>query len=290
MYKVAILGSENSHADTFLEFVIREKRVTDVEIVGVYSDEEDAIKKQQEKYGVYAASSYDEFVGKIDGLIITARHGDNHYKYAKPYISSGIPMFIDKPITINEQEAVVFMEELKRNKVRVSGGSMCIHAPFVQELKRAVKDKTYGEVLSGYFRAPLKCDETYGGFFFYAQHMVQVMCEIFGYEVKSVHAINQGNVCTCVFHYDAFHVVGSFVERNGLYYAGISCEKDFVGSVYKLEKCAEKEFDTYYQILTGGKQEQSYDLFIAPVFILNAIYRSIKSGNEERVNAIEQFK
>lgn len=47
-----------------------------------------------DKYGVYVATSYDEFVGKVDGIIITARHGDNHYQYAKPYLQCGLPMYI----------------------------------------------------------------------------------------------------------------------------------------------------------------------------------------------------
>ena len=36
MYKIAILGCENSHANTFLDFIITQKVVTDVEVVGVY--------------------------------------------------------------------------------------------------------------------------------------------------------------------------------------------------------------------------------------------------------------
>ena len=113
MYKIAILGCENSHADSFLNFIIKEKKFPDVEVVGVYTDEEEANKRMSENFGVYCAKSFDEFVGKIDGVIITARDGKNHYKYAKPYISSGIPMFIDKPITSDEKEAVAFMKELK---------------------------------------------------------------------------------------------------------------------------------------------------------------------------------
>jgi len=35
--------------------------------------------------------NYDDAVGKVDSVIITARHGDNHYKYAKPYLASKKP-------------------------------------------------------------------------------------------------------------------------------------------------------------------------------------------------------
>ena len=124
MYKIAILGCENSHADSFLN-LMKEGLYPDIEVVGVYSDEEEPPKKLHDKYGVAIMDNYDSLVGQVDGIMITARHGDNHYKYAKPYLSSGIPMFIDKPITCDENEAVEFMKDAKNNNVRFCGGSVC---------------------------------------------------------------------------------------------------------------------------------------------------------------------
>ena len=129
MYKVAILGCENSHANAFLRAVIEEKVVDDIEFVGVYSDDPAAAQKLHDMFGVPAAERYDEFVGKVDGILITARHGDNHFKYAKPYIESGIPMFIDKPITCSEEDAQEFMGLLKQHNIRVSGGSVLPTSP-----------------------------------------------------------------------------------------------------------------------------------------------------------------
>lgn len=283
MYKIAILGCENSHANTFLDFIISQKVVSDVEVVGVYSDDMEAAEKLHEKYGVNVAASYDEFVGKIDGLIVTARHGDNHYKYAKPYISSGIPMFIDKPITISEEEARELVAELKHHNVRACGGSMCMFASYVQELKQTVKEQELGMVTGGFLRAPVSVENEYGGFFFYSQHLVQVMCEIFGYNPKSVQVFKNGGTYTCVFRYEAYDITAVYAVENNRYYAGISCEQGVKGSMYTLEGCAKQEFDMFYRILSGGEQEQSYEEFIAPVFILNAVYRSMQSGKEEKI-------
>ena len=107
MYKVAILGCENSHANGFLDTVNNRKIVSDIEFVGVYSDDRAAAEKLREQFGVPVMERYDELVGKVDGVMITARHGDNHLKYARPYLDSGIPMFIDKPITCTEDDARV---------------------------------------------------------------------------------------------------------------------------------------------------------------------------------------
>lgn len=281
MRKVAILGCENSHADFFLEYFLEKKVVEDVEVVGIYSDEPEAVKKLQDRFGVKGMERYDELVGKLDGVIITARHGDNHYKYAKPYLEDRIPMFIDKPVTVSEEDAESFRQELEQRKIPVSGGSMCMYDGLVQELKKTVQNHTYGAVYGGYLKSPVSLNNNYGGFYFYSQHLVQVLCEIFGYYPKSVQVFPRENTYTCVFHYADYDVTGLYVDGNYTYYAGISCEKEYVGGAYALEGCPEREVEAFYHILTGGAQEMSYQDFFAPVYVLNALYRSVQSGREE---------
>lgn len=300
MYKIAILGCENSHADAFLRCiygakndgaVVAEPIVNDVEVIGVYSDEVPAMEKLNAQFGVPMMKSYDELVGKLDGVIITARHGDNHYKYAKPYIASGIPMFIDKPITISEKEAVQFMNELKENNVKVSGGSSCGLHETVQNFKKLVESKELGEVLGGTVRAPLDPTSVYGGFYFYSQHLVQMMAEVFGYYPNAVTAYKHEKQYTCLFHYDNFDVRGLYVPKYYNYFMGVDFEKEsrfepsIAGDAYN------KEFMHYYTILTGGEMQQCYEEFFAPVFILNAIERSYENGSRyEKVNRIEDIK
>lgn len=284
MKKIAILGCENSHANVFLNYIIKDKLYNDIEVVGVYSDDAEAANMLNKEHGVYVAASYDEFVGKVDGVIITARHGDNHYKYAKPYIESGIPMFIDKPITISEKEANEFLGELKERNIKVCGGSVCIFADKVQELKNVVENKEYGDVYGGFLRAPVDLNNNYGNFYFYSQHLVQVMAEIFGYYPKTVKAFRNDNIITCIVRYNDYDVTLEFTNGNYQYHAYVSCEKQVCGSEYGLDGCFEQEFENYYQLLIGNEMHQTYEDFFSSVFILNAIDRSLESGKEEEIN------
>ena len=43
-------------------------------------------------HGVPIMQMYDEAVGKVEDVIITAQHGNNHYRYAKPYIKTGVQL------------------------------------------------------------------------------------------------------------------------------------------------------------------------------------------------------
>ena len=284
MFKIAILGCENSHADAFLDAVIEQKVVDDVEFVGIYSDDAEAAQKLHDRFGVPVADSYDAYVGQVDGIIVTARNGANHYKYAKPYLASGIPMFIDKPITNSEEDAAAFMADLKKYNVRVTGGSVCPLAPYVQELKQAVQEQKYGKVLGGYLRAPVSIENAYGNFFFYSQHLAQVMTEIFGCYPNSVKMYPNGTVYTGVVRYDDYDISLTYVDGSGYYYAGISCQDSFVGGEYGAADLFTKEFMNYYNLLKGEPQQVSYEDFFAPVYVLNAMNRSLETGEEAIVN------
>ena len=287
MKKIAILGCENSHANAFLNFIKENEEFKDIDVVGVYSNEKAAADALNEKYGVPVLSDYADAVGKIDGLIITARHGDNHYKYAKPYIESGIPMFIDKPITVTEKDAVEFMRDLKDRGIRISGGSSLKQDAFVRQLKQEALDKVGGATLSGYVRAPYQSENAYGGFFFYSQHMVEMVCEIFGRFPRTVTAKQNGNQIHVLFHYDEYDCIGLLCDKNNFYYAARMAEKSANSATVTFSDWYYREFSEFCALLSGGEQQISYEEFISPVFIMNAIVRSLESGKEEPVREIE---
>lgn len=290
MKKIAILGCENSHANNFLDFIYNTEDYRDVEVIGVYSNEPAAAKALNEKFGVPILDSYSDAVGKVDGIIITARHGDLHYEYAKPYIESGIPMFIDKPITIKEEEAIELAKVLKAHSVRVSGGSSLKHDFGVKTLKKERVELVDGATLGGFVRAPIDSASVYGGFYFYAPHLVEVVSEIFGKYPVSVWAKRKGDVTSVKFNYKDYSVDGIFVEHNYVYYACRFSDKMVKGM--NLESTPEHnwfkcEFDEFYALLGGGDSPVSYADFISSVFVMNAIERSLKSGKEEKVNTYE---
>lgn len=287
MKKIVILGCENSHADKFLNLIKSAPEYADIEVVGVYSEEIEEAEKLCGKYGVALLSSYDAAVGQVDGVIITARHGANHYKYAKPYIASGVPMFIDKPITADPDEAVAFMRELRAAGVRVVGGSSLHSAPEVQAIAEAHRTEKNGKTVGAAFRAPLDPDERYGGFWFYSQHLVEMIGECFGRYPRSVQAFRTGLQTTVVFRYADFDAVGLFSEKSWQYYVSRFAEKgsEAINVTTRGETWFPLELTAFCELMNGKPMEMSYDDFIAPVFVIEAIIRSMESGAEELVRA-----
>lgn len=290
MKKIVILGCENSHADTFLSFIKDDPKYSDVEVLGVHSEDDGAADTLKEKYGVPVLPSYDAAVGKVDGVIVTARRGGDHYRFVKPYIASGVPVFIDKPITISEDEAVKMAKEFAANGVRMTGGSSCVHESVVQELKRDRETEEGGKTLGGFVRCPVSLNNAYGGFYFYCEHLIGIASTIFGFYPDSVKAFVNGGNITVVFRYKDYDVTGLFTDGNYIYYAMRASEKSVKGSEFPItgeSPCFRIEFDEFYDLLKGGEMKKSYSDFIAPVFVMNAVKRSIDSGKEEKVNKFE---
>ena len=285
MKKIVILGCENSHADKFLAILKAEERFSDIEVIGVFSEEREAAEKLNATYGVRVMDTYDEAVGQVDGVIITARHGAQHYEYAKPYIPSGIPMFIDKPITADADEAVTFMRELRAAGVRVTGGSSLRIAPEVQALAEEARAEVGGKTVGGVIRTPIDPDPAYGGFWFYSQHLVEMVGEIFGRYPLSVRAFRKEMQTIVLFRFPEYDVMGQFSQKSWQYFASRFAETK-TSAIDVTSRGAvwfPVELGFFADLLAGGAQQVSYDDFIAPVFVIDAIIRSLESGEEEAV-------
>ena len=289
MKKVVILGVEGTHADHCVEMTRRYEKYGDVEFIGVYSDEPDANKRLNDKYGIPVMSSYDEAVGKVDGVIVVARNGHNHYKYAKPYIQSGVPMFIDKPITASEEDALALMRECRAAGVKVTTGSCTLYHKHIKTLKSEHEQNYNGITIGGYVRGPVKLDSPYAGIYFYANHMVDPVLEIFGKYPKSVKAYKNGGEITVVFRYEKYDIVGLYDSyQGGKFYALRMSERGGHGEDFSdLMPAHEEQFGVFYDVLCGGDMPLSYKDTIASVFVVNAIIRSLESGNEEAVKEYE---
>ena len=287
MYKIAILGCENTHANSFLRQIYVKGKHTDIEVIGIYSEEEEPCRKLHEQFGIPVMKTYDELVGKVDGIMVTARHGANHYKYAKPYLSSGIPMFIDKPVTTDGEEAVAFMRDARKNGVRICGSSCGKFLNGVVAMAQKVKSGEIGTIHGGNICAPLEIDSPYGGFYFYSPHLVQMMITIFGGDVLEVSAVQQGKDVGIVAKYRDYLITGSYVSAGGHFHATVYTDSGIYTEPCELRSYAfERQLDDMHDLLAGGEMKESYDDFIRPVFILEALDASIKSGKIEPVRVL----
>jgi hypothetical protein len=114
-----------------------------------------------------------------------------------------------------------------------------------------------------------------------------MICEIFGRFPLSVTARQNGKSIHVLFHYDNYDAVGLFVDGSYCYYAARMAETGSQG--YEIPTTKDwyfREFSKFHALLNGAAQSATYEEFISPVFIMNAIERSLVSGTEESVRPI----
>lgn len=273
--KIAILGTENSHALAFARLIKEKAKYRNVEITGVYGYDAAANQKLLDEGLVsYAAQDPHEFLGKVDGIVVVARHGDHHHEYALPYVKAGIPAFIDKPFTVDLEKAQELLDAAKENGALICGGSSLKFADEFLPLKRYAEKNT---VVGGYVAAPINMVNDYAGFYFYSQHLIEILFTVFGKDIKTVYAScpdESKNRVSVIVGYDTFDVTIQFVDCYH-YAAGVVCKEGVQTAVASdIVYCYEKELDEYFHMVKVQKMEQDYAEYKKPVTLLHCIQES----------------
>lgn len=286
MFKIVILGCENSHCNTFLDFIRGDEEFSDLEVVGVYSDDADAAARIAEIYGVYVMSAYDEMAGKVDGVMVTARYGTKHLEFLKPYLPYDVAVFVDKPVTVSETEAEEMMKLFKKYGTRFSGGSVLKYCDEIKKLKKDVSAAGKETVLGGVVRAPIIRNSPYCGVHFYGPHLIEMVCEIFGHFPNSVSAIENENCITATLRYAFYDITAVYTSSkvSSCYYAMWMDKDSCYGEEVVIDKRHFKEeFLRFYQSLKKEIENPDAKEFISPVYILKALEKAQKSGKEEKI-------
>lgn len=283
MFRIGILGTENTHANKFAEFINQPMedgsfRYPDCKVTcvyGLYPESNEKIAKESNIECI--AQSIDEMLDKVDAVMVTARDGIYHYPFAKKFIEKGIPAFIDKPFTVTPDEAIELVNLAKEKKVPLCGGSSLKFAKDIIDIKNRVSSAR-DTVLSASVSAPIRLYSEYSGFYFYASHLVETTLEIFGYDPISISAVKTQNSVVATVNYKDISISNHFNERLDKYSVTIHSKEDTEYKKLDLSDCAIGECDAFVEMLRTGKMYNTYKQLIIPVFYMNAIEKAYKSG------------
>lgn len=147
MFKIGIIGSDNSHADAFPQLVNLPDKKTgemlfpDFKVTSIFGLE----KERTEQVAINGkideiVGKPEDMMGKVDAVMVVFRHGDLHAQYALPFIEAGIPTWLDKPFTIKNEDAKKVFEAASKKNTLVTGGSTVKYTYDVLMLKNAVEN------------------------------------------------------------------------------------------------------------------------------------------------------
>ncbi len=282
MFKVGIIGTENTHASAFIEIFKNDPLYSDIEVVCVGGMYEESNKALQEKYGVEIINDANEMVKKVDAAMITCRDGKYHASYAIPFVMAGKPLFVDKPFTVDPSEAKQLVELAKEKGSLMVGGSSVKSAYDVLMLENAVKTNPK-DVRGGTLVAPVNMQNEYGGFFFYSSHLAEMCLRIFGKNPLAVTAkAFNGNVAALV-EYEDYTVSLQFVGDSYVYFGQIVNKNGVYARNIDISLTYRHECEQFADMLRNGKMAHTYEELILPVFLMNAIYDSYTTGKRVEI-------
>lgn len=292
MFRIGILGTENSHAAAFSEIFNGNNpkyngEFDDIKVVAVGGNYYESSKELYDKYNLeFIAEKPEDMLGKVDAVMVTARDGKYHAPFARPFIEAGIPAFIDKPFTSDPDEAIELIRLAKSKNVPLVGGSSVKLCPDTLALQKYVKEHA-GEVCGGSASAPLSMVNEYGGFFFYSSHLAEISMTIFGYDPEWVIATENNNSVTAIAHYADYDVTNHFTEKSYLYSGTAFTPSETHFSPISLEDAYVYEARSFANMLRNGEMDHTYEQLAMPVLYLKAIEKSYLTGTKQFVGKIE---
>jgi predicted dehydrogenase len=70
----------------------------------------------------HGADDYREFLGKVDAVIIARDDHETHFQIAQPFLDAGLPVFVDKPLSLDVSELRAFKPYLEKGQLMSCSG------------------------------------------------------------------------------------------------------------------------------------------------------------------------
>ena len=280
--RVVILGTENSHAKAFARLLQQSRSVR---LIGAWGAEKTANRSFTRDFGVPCADTPDAYVSEADGVLITARNGGDHLALARPYLTPGRTVFVDKPLCNEPREAEQLLALARENRVRLCGGSCMKFAQPLLRL-RTLAEAEPGTVVGASFSAPVEMQSPYGGFLFYAPHLIEMALTVLRAPIRSVRAVRQGDTVAAMLRYDRF--CASLFFGCDAYTAALSLRSGGKHCEVRLKSIPTlyaKELNHFCRLLAGSAAEQQDpEELAAHVRVADAIRRAYETGIEIRLS------
>jgi predicted dehydrogenase len=117
-------------------------------LAGIAELDETTRNSASEQYKVPAFADYRELIKSgIDGVVI-ATPAHTHFPIAKDVLELGLPVMVEKPITLNSKDAEVLNELAKAKKLPLMVGHLLLFQPAIVKAKELIQSGDIGQLLS----------------------------------------------------------------------------------------------------------------------------------------------
>lgn len=195
--RIGILSIE-PHAPSWVTLL---QKQPGVEVVSVWDYDQEDAQKFAATYNISAvAEKPEDMLGQVNAVAIAGgrpapKEGeawgeapDDHLRLARPFLSQGLPVLIDKPMADTVEDAVEIVRLARSHGAPLMSASAIRYAPEVDTLQELANDGSLGKLIGitcvlGTGVSTLK---------WYVIHMIDALSYIFGPGMESVFALGGG--------------------------------------------------------------------------------------------------
>lgn len=285
--RIGIIGAENSHTRGFGKLFNIDKSFPGVSVEYVWGETEAFAKDAMERGAIpNMVKDPKEMMGKIDALIVDHRHAKYHLEAAAPFVQAGIPTFVDKPFCYRLKEGVKFLEMARAAGTPVTSYSSIAHSAATMDIKEQLKE--LGEINQVMRSGPVELDSKYGGVFFYGVHIVQPLIYLFDQKIEKVRITQNGQNSGANLVFDNGMLVSLvFTTKKYGWQTFVETENGIVELKSRVEAPKpDKNYTDMVEMFRTGKEPRSHQSILEGVAILEALERSVNSGNWEQVDKV----
>ena len=134
-------------------------RVPGVQVTHVWTDDpKDAVLVSEASLVPNVVSRPEEVIGKVDAVLVATDDGFGHVRRARPFVEAGLPVFVDKPLSISIGDLQTFIDWEKAGAPILSSSGM----RYAPELDPLLADRSNLGELRWVSHLMVKAWENYG--------------------------------------------------------------------------------------------------------------------------------
>lgn len=285
MLRIGIVGAENSHSLAIARTLNVKKAVKDARVVALWGETDEFARKTAEGGAIpTVVKRPQDMIGMVDAAVIDHRHAKYHLPAARPFLKAGLPLFIDKPLCLNVAEGRRFLAEAARRRAPVVSFSVMPLAESFAEFRREIADA--GAIQGLVTCGPADIFSPYGGIFFYGIHQVEAVVRLMGLDATGaqLNVSGSGGTATVWFKGGAVATMALLPKSCPGFHATAYCEKAVVARMLPSDPDPyHTGIQSWVSMFRGGRPIYNAREMLAPIAILEALAKSLKTGRKVKV-------
>ncbi|MBI3865250.1 MAG: Gfo/Idh/MocA family oxidoreductase [Planctomycetia bacterium] len=198
--RVGIIGLDTSHAVVFTKHLNRDNSrdiaLNDVRVIAAFpagnadfppsADRVQRFTRDVRALNVQIVDSISELLPLVDAVLLESVDGRQHLDQARPVISAGIPLFIDKPLAASLSDALAIAAFADENRVPWMTSSSSRFTPGYPELRT---NERVGKILGCDIHSQTRAAIGHPDLYWYGVHGVDLLYLLMGPGCERVSAV-----------------------------------------------------------------------------------------------------